>query len=157
MKRWTGWTIWTIWTACVWLVCFWATAQAQVGEVEPVEEQIQSSAPVTITSTAIDSRVPCGEKMERVKMIVTLSDGTKRDYWPRVVVGIKDAVLLDQARASVQAELDAAAVEAAKPSETVPRAEVDAVIAKLQEAGKVTAKTYEELKTEVAVAVEVPK
>ena len=93
---------------------------------------------------------------ERVKLVVTLDDGTKRDHWPYVEEGIDDAALEADAIAAVQAQLDAA-VEAAANA-PIDRAEVDVVVAKLAAAGSIEAKdTWEDLRDKPIATREVSR
>jgi len=96
-----------------------------------------------------------GSKRERVKIVVTLDDGTLRSWWPYIEQGsVSDKDLLQQAVDIVQADLDAA-VEA-EANMPVERDEIDEVLAKLQ--GKtLTGKTWDEAKAQImsAQAVEI--
>jgi len=85
---------------------------------------------------------------ERVKMVITLEDGSTRDWWPRILKGTKTSQeLADEAMAFVQADLDAAAeVQANMPIE---RADLDAILVKLKKAGRIESDNWDDLQMEV--------
>ena len=118
------------------------------------------AAPVFADTTAeIVSRQEIERKdgtWERVKMTVTLDDGTKRSYWPYVKQGTQtDKQLTDNAITVVDA--DVAAEAEAEENQPIPKEEVDAVIAELEKDGKLPAgvDTWEEAVTEANKVVAV--
>jgi len=86
-------------------------------------------------------------KNHRVKILVTLSDGTVRDYWPMQEDGLPTTeTLLEKARAHVQAELDY--VE----EEYVSVTEVNEVLKKLHDTGvAIDCETWDEAKESARV------
>ena len=101
------------------------------------------------------SRQGINKDRERVKAIVTLDDGSTRDYWPYKKPGIADSVIETEAIAHAQQSIDdAAAAELTKP---VERVDVDALMARLKAAGLVDGSTYDEVKDEILVDREEPK
>lgn len=85
-------------------------------------------------TASIKERQQYGDR-NRVKVLVTLDNGTVRDYWPYVTVDKPDAEIEADAIVAVQAQLDAVIEDTV--NQPVDRSEVDAVIAKLRTAGSI--------------------
>lgn len=93
------------------------------------------------------------ESRERAKIVVTLDDGSTRDYWPYKMPYIPDVLL--EAEAIIQVEQSLAAEAEAQANQPVERSEIDAFIAELEKAGLVTGTTWAQVKDEKLVAREV--
>ena len=109
-------------------------------------------------TAVVKSRQAYGGR-ERVKMIVTLEDGTVQDYWPYKTAGISDVDMETEAVANAQQRIDEEAVRVADEEATRPieRTEVDALVARMKAAGLVTGDTYDAVRGEVLVAREVTR
>lgn len=104
----------------------------------------------TVTTATIKHRQPIQRPdgdWERVKMVVYINDGTRRDDWPYVKKETQtDKQLTDAAKARVQASLDSDAEAIANAP--VDREELDAVLLELQKAGKIESDNWPDLKDE---------